>query len=805
MRRFVVSGNAPREGLSRDRRRGFFQSHSIPLSYRTLLCLLVLFVPFQVSGATSAPFVAVGAVQLSGRVVDSVTGAPVAAATVRLQAGARIAAADAEGRFSFGALLAGEYSLEISAVGYRSRRVDRIEVTDDQPRSVVVGLAPISCALPEGRTVTARRLQPDADGVIRIDRAAIEAAQVSSMPELLAQVPGVYVQQQGPGGPATVRMRGADPKQVLVLVDGVKLNAGGSGVADLSSVPLGAVESIAIHTGGGSAEFGPEALAGTVEISTRPRAVEDDSGSNLALAAGRWARREYRVGGHNPLPVTGLEMRLGAERVASDGDFDYEYAADGVTRQSDTVFSGRRINNDVQSTSGYAVGLQKLSETAEVSFSVQRFKAERGLPGTVEQPDSTGRSEDSRLLVTAAVNSELSSRHRLAFSLGFTQLKQGFESLDPNAHAASHFDTRFLNEIVSMKQQYRLRGWRRFDLNTVIEARRERFFHDDLMRPRFSMGRADRDAFGASLSARQGVDIGRSKVFELATLEAAVRYDVAETKNDRAATVITPAGQSHVTRSWSPRIGLSLANRGAWRYSVRASYGKSLRLPELNALFWRGDARSVGNPDLRPEQSEHSEVEISGGKEIGPVTLTAGATYFHASVTDLVVWQPNFQGAWQPQNVGRAQITGHEVKVGLYAFGDLLSMHYQRSITEALNKQSLHTVNGKQLPFYPETMSSLSVELRYAWFEAAVQYRRADRTYTNEANTKSYAPYAVTDVRVAATIPIGRHWRATVRSAVENLTDEQYVLSAQYPMPGRQVLVGLNIIFAVGGSTADGE
>ena len=185
--------------------------------------------------------------------------------------------------------------------------------------------------------------------------------------------------------------------------------------------------------------------------------------------------------------------------------------------------------------------------------------------------------------------------------------------------------------------------------------------------------------------------------------------------------------------------------------------------------------------------------------------MTGGASYYHASVTDLVVWQPNFQGTWQPQNIGRAQLTGHEDRVGLYAFGDLLAVQIQRATTEALNKQAVHTVNGNQLPFYPRRLMSVSAELHYGGMEGVLQHRRADRTYTNEANTKSYAPYAVTDLRLAATVPVAGAWQATLRTSIEYLTDEQYVLSAQYPMPGRQLLLGLTISYAIGGSPDKGH
>jgi vitamin B12 transporter len=60
----------------------------------------------------------------------------------------------------------------------------------------------------------------------------------------------------------------------------------------------------------------------------------------------------------------------------------------------------------------------------------------------------------------------------------------------------------------------------------------------------------------------------------------------------------------------------------------------------MNALFWKNDIRSQGNPDLKPERSEHSDAgfEISLDK---PIKISAGMTYFHSHVNDIIIWRPS--------------------------------------------------------------------------------------------------------------------------------------------------------------------
>jgi iron complex outermembrane recepter protein len=71
----------------------------------------------------------------------------------------------------------------------------------------------------------------------------------------------------GNGGQANVALRGLGPTSTLVLVDGKRLMpANGNGVADLNIIPSSLIESVEIITGGASAVYGSDALAGVVNF-----------------------------------------------------------------------------------------------------------------------------------------------------------------------------------------------------------------------------------------------------------------------------------------------------------------------------------------------------------------------------------------------------------------------------------------------------------------------------------------------------------------------------------------------------------
>lgn len=122
--------------------------------------------------------------------------------------------------------------------------------------------------------VTAARADqtlPDALPSTRvIARAEIEAAQSVDLPALLRQLTSIDVAQSGPlGSQASLFLRGADSRQVLVLVDGVPFARADFGTASWQSLPLAQIERVEIVRGNHSALYGAQAIGGVVQIITR--------------------------------------------------------------------------------------------------------------------------------------------------------------------------------------------------------------------------------------------------------------------------------------------------------------------------------------------------------------------------------------------------------------------------------------------------------------------------------------------------------------------------------------------------------
>ena len=88
---------------------------------------------------------------------------------------------------------------------------------------------------------------------------------INTLPQV---VPAFDSTSNNPGnGTATVSLRGLGTTRTLVLVDGMRfVGAGPNQVVDLNNIPSALVESVDIVTGGASAVYGSDAVAGVVNF-----------------------------------------------------------------------------------------------------------------------------------------------------------------------------------------------------------------------------------------------------------------------------------------------------------------------------------------------------------------------------------------------------------------------------------------------------------------------------------------------------------------------------------------------------------
>jgi len=120
-------------------------------------------------------------------------------------------------------------------------------------------------------TRTPQKISESGRSITVIDGKMFQQLPVHSIDELLKYVPGVEVQSRGPmGAQSDIVMRGGTFQQVLVLLDGIKLNDPLTGhFASYMPVAPYEIERIEVLRGPAAAIYGAEAVGGVINIITK--------------------------------------------------------------------------------------------------------------------------------------------------------------------------------------------------------------------------------------------------------------------------------------------------------------------------------------------------------------------------------------------------------------------------------------------------------------------------------------------------------------------------------------------------------
>jgi len=119
-----------------------------------------------------------------------------------------------------------------------------------------------------------QKLKETGRNIILINKEDIEKITANSLDELLKYIPGIEVQQRGPqGAQSDIVIRGGTFQQVLVIIDGVRLNDPLTGHFN-SYIPIHPkeIERIEVLKGSSAAVFGPDAVGGVIHIITKSNA-----------------------------------------------------------------------------------------------------------------------------------------------------------------------------------------------------------------------------------------------------------------------------------------------------------------------------------------------------------------------------------------------------------------------------------------------------------------------------------------------------------------------------------------------------
>ncbi len=228
--------------------------------------MLLAICVFVVPAHGQSPEAATGVI--SGRVVATITEAPVVGATVRVRGQDATALSDSTGRFTLRGVRTGIVSIEVRALGFAPVSRGDIAVSPAKPAEVLVSMRTVDVQL-QTLTVRPEAFPPQAPTTTPVSSQTYSAEEVRRQPgaqedvlRAVSVAPGVGVTS---GARNDIVVRGGAPFENLFVVDNIEVpninhfGSQGSTGGPISLINMRFIESVTLSAGGFGARYGDRA------------------------------------------------------------------------------------------------------------------------------------------------------------------------------------------------------------------------------------------------------------------------------------------------------------------------------------------------------------------------------------------------------------------------------------------------------------------------------------------------------------------------------------------------------------------
>lgn len=226
---------------------------------------------------------------ISGHTVDAILDSHIGFISISIKGTTIGTATDATGHYYLSNLPVGEFTLVASAVGYKSieRKINlqknkTIEVNFEMEEDAIML---DNIVVSANRSETKRR---EASNIVNVLTSKLfETTNSVTLAQGLNFQPGLRVENNCQNcGFQQVRINGLDGPYSQILIDSRPIFSALAGVYGLEQIPANMIDRVEVVRGGGSALFGSNAIAGTINIITKEPTNNSISVSNMTMLVG---------------------------------------------------------------------------------------------------------------------------------------------------------------------------------------------------------------------------------------------------------------------------------------------------------------------------------------------------------------------------------------------------------------------------------------------------------------------------------------------------------------------------------------
>lgn len=592
----------------------------------------------------------------------------------------------------------------------------------------------------------------------------LKRRQVKTVAEALRLSQGLTVfSNGGPGTSTSVRIRGSNADQVLVLIDGAIMNSATLGSFDFANLTTDNIERIEILRGAQSMLWGADAMGGVINITTKKGAGALSSSAFSEYGSFSSIREGGQVSGKTGIvdysaalsrwDYTGFSA-VNYRRGASERDGFHNWQTSArlgveLPHEGRLDFNFRLLQGKVNIDNGFSPGF----DTLGAFTNSQQFV----YSASYNQPITTWWNQ----VLTVSRQTEDSE----SFS-GTTQrnLQTGVVS------APFPFRSQINTLANRVEWQHNFQIAKPLLLSAGYQFREQQGENRDLLTNNL-------DIPTKIVSSNAGFAQAQLNLWDRVFATAGVRQDQYNVFGG-ATTYRTTAGYLHQETGTK----------------IRSSYATGFRAPTVNQLYFP----DFGKSDLKPERSQSMDIGVDQYLLNNRLTLSGG--YFWNRFRDMIVAQQSADvcGAsfgfanYCARNVGLVSTKGWEASVKYAVVRDMpliKSLDVQAQYTNTLTR-NLVQQPGNRAPRMPVDQWSMIISYQpIDPVRVALEGRYVGSRFDDVNNQQKMRAFDVWNL--SATYNVTNRVQTYIRA--DNIFNEKYEEIQFYGTPVRSIFVGLRV------------
>lgn len=578
-----------------------------------------------------------------------------------------------------------------------------------------------------------------------ISRSEIENAPAQTIEDLLEYAMNVDIRQRGGQGvQSDISIRGGTFEQVLVMLNGIKMNDPQTGHHTMDiPISLEQIERIEVITGGASRIFGNYAYTGAINIITK-----SETTNSINISTGENKFSDIGINYHSN--IKNIKHNISLNHKRSDGyikgtDYkiqNYFYQAKTRLNKIDALLNVGHINKEFGAYSFYTPKYPDQFELTQTTFASLQFKKEGKI--SVEHKMYWRRHNDEYILFRENPEWYHNFHQTNVYGMDFNIIQKtatgsnvlGMEIKTDNI-ISNVLGNDLGNPIMIDTNNYYFKGASTSIIN---------FF-------------AEKNIKLNNLSVSSGIMMNINSNYE----------------ND-----------------FFP--GIDLAYKLSDHVKLFASYSKSMRSPNYTELYYISPTNE-GNKNLTAERSSNQEFGLKWNGNGHKTTFT----YYERIGKNMIDWVLlNGDSIWRTQNLIKLTTKGYEFnsKIDLnhmlktnFSISSLsINYAFNESDTSSSGFQSAYILDFLTSKFSITAHQEINSKIRIDW-KASLQDREGGYTDFTTNKEIEYLPFWLISSRLSCTIFNNN----TLFFEINNLLDNEYVDFGNIIQPGRWTRVGLKI------------